>query len=183
MKLEAFVFNSGAARLLATVTHVPNFSNQHHHHHHHHHHHQLSSLFPAHNKLRATDRITDLLCRQVQQPSRATMAKNRKDRDSTPASTATARSSESTPLVPPTPTKKASAVTATSAGSGAQNWDQVIGNVCQHYFQTTPQRTKLLDVFLGFLAVVGAIQFLYCILAGNYVRFDCRGLEQGKDCC
>ena len=33
----------------------------------------------------------------------------------------------------------------------------------------TPQRTKLVDVFLVFLAAVGALQFLYCILAGNYV--------------
>ncbi|KAG7292530.1 hypothetical protein NEMBOFW57_002565 [Staphylotrichum longicolle] len=32
----------------------------------------------------------------------------------------------------------------------------------------TPQRTKLLDAFMAFLVAVGALQFLYCILAGNY---------------
>lgn len=40
----------------------------------------------------------------------------------------------------------------------------------QHYLDTTPQRTKLLDAFMAFLVAVGALQFLYCILAGNYVR-------------
>jgi oligosaccharyltransferase complex subunit epsilon len=66
---------------------------------------------------------------------------------------------------PPTP-KPVKASTA-----GAQNWDKVIMNVVNHYVNTTPQRTKLIDVFLGFLAVVGALQFLYCILAGNFVSY------------
>lgn len=33
----------------------------------------------------------------------------------------------------------------------------------------TPQRTKLIDAFLGFLVVVGGLQFVYCVIAGNYV--------------
>jgi len=32
----------------------------------------------------------------------------------------------------------------------------------------TPQRMKLIDVFMLFLVVVGGVQFLYCVLAGNY---------------
>ena len=33
----------------------------------------------------------------------------------------------------------------------------------------TPQRIKLIDVFMAFLVVVGGVQFVYCVLAGNYV--------------
>ena len=40
-----------------------------------------------------------------------------------------------------------------------------------HYRDTTPQRTKLLDAFMAFLVAVGALQFVYCVLAGNYVCF------------
>jgi hypothetical protein len=36
--------------------------------------------------------------------------------------------------------------------------------------RTTAQRVKLLDAFLAFLLVVGALQFGYCVLAGNFVR-------------
>lgn len=34
---------------------------------------------------------------------------------------------------------------------------------------TTPQRVKLVDVFMAFLVVVGGLQFVYCVLVGNYV--------------
>lgn len=34
----------------------------------------------------------------------------------------------------------------------------------------TPQRVKLLDTFMVFLMVVGALQFLYVVLVGNFVR-------------
>ena len=33
----------------------------------------------------------------------------------------------------------------------------------------TPQRVKLMDTFMGFLVVVGALQFLYAVLGGNFV--------------
>lgn len=33
----------------------------------------------------------------------------------------------------------------------------------------TPQRVKLLDAFMAFLAVVGALQFVYCVIVGNFV--------------
>lgn len=48
-------------------------------------------------------------------------------------------------------------------------WEQVVGNLWDHYVEATPQRTKLIDAFMAFLVVVGALQFLYCVLAGNYV--------------
>ncbi len=31
------------------------------------------------------------------------------------------------------------------------------------------QRTKLTDAFMAFLVVVGGVQFLYCLVVGNYV--------------
>lgn len=43
--------------------------------------------------------------------------------------------------------------------------------VWNRYVQDTPQRVKLIDVFMGFLILVGALQFVYCIIGGNYVCF------------
>ncbi|PYI06307.1 defender against death DAD protein [Aspergillus sclerotiicarbonarius CBS 121057] len=40
--------------------------------------------------------------------------------------------------------------------------------VWQQYLATTPQRTLLLDAFMAFLVLVGGVQFVYCVLAGNY---------------
>ncbi|CCF42865.1 DAD family protein, partial [Colletotrichum higginsianum] len=65
---------------------------------------------------------------------------------------------------------KAGPITMTPKGvsSGAQNWDRVLANLYNHYVNNTPQRTKLIDVFMAFLVVVGALQFLYCVIAGNF---------------
>jgi hypothetical protein len=41
--------------------------------------------------------------------------------------------------------------------------------VWDKYVQRTPQRVKLLDSFMVFLVVVGALQFVYCVIVGNYV--------------
>ncbi|KAG5999304.1 hypothetical protein E4U54_001929 [Claviceps lovelessii] len=61
-----------------------------------------------------------------------------------------------------------SSFSSSSSKSSRANWDQVLLNIYQHYTKETPQRTKLIDVFLFFLVVVGGLQFLYCVLAGNY---------------
>lgn len=42
--------------------------------------------------------------------------------------------------------------------------------VWDRYVQDTPQRVKLIDVFMTFLILVGVLQFLYCVIGGNYVR-------------
>ena len=57
-----------------------------------------------------------------------------------------------------------------SAKKQQGSWDQVVSNLVNHYVKNTPQRTKLIDAFMAFLVAVGALQFLYCVLAGNYVR-------------
>lgn len=39
----------------------------------------------------------------------------------------------------------------------------------RNYLAKTDQRTKLLDAFMAFLVVVGALQFVYCVIGGNFV--------------
>ncbi|KAL2416672.1 hypothetical protein ABEF95_015068 [Exophiala dermatitidis] len=52
-----------------------------------------------------------------------------------------------------------------SSRSSAQ---EIIVHVWNRYLQDTPSRTMLLDVFMAFLVVIGGVQFLYCVVAGNY---------------
>ncbi|KAF7923553.1 hypothetical protein BELL_0005g00040 [Botrytis elliptica] len=54
------------------------------------------------------------------------------------------------------------------SSSQNQSPQQVAIGIWQNYLDKTPQRTKLIDVFMSFLVVVGVLQFVYCILAGNY---------------
>ncbi|KAI1648014.1 defender against death DAD protein [Daldinia loculata] len=72
------------------------------------------------------------------------------------------------PTTPAAPTTAPSIAVAKTSASGSQAIDQVAWNIVEHYQKTTPQRTKLLDVFMAFLVVVGGLQFAYCVLAGNY---------------
>ncbi|KAK3906932.1 defender against death DAD protein [Staphylotrichum tortipilum] len=87
-------------------------------------------------------------------------------------STSTSTPTPSTSSSQPT-TAAAAATTAPSkprltAGGQPQTLDRIVANVAAHYLDTTPQRTKLLDAFMAFLVAAGALQFLYCVLAGNY---------------
>jgi len=50
-----------------------------------------------------------------------------------------------------------------------QSPQEVALSVWKNYLDTTPQRTKLIDVFMSFLVVVGVLQFVYCVIAGNFV--------------
>ncbi|RYP38559.1 hypothetical protein DL767_002495 [Monosporascus sp. MG133] len=65
-----------------------------------------------------------------------------------------------------TPAAKSSSAKASESRGGGIG--QTVRSIVQHYQKTTPQRTKLLDAFMAFLAVVGALQFAYCILMGNF---------------
>lgn len=87
------------------------------------------------------------------------MAPKKNARDITPTAAATAQASAPAPASASQPKPKKS----------GDSWDKVLQNIYDHYIQDTPQRTKLIDVFLVFLVAVGALQFLYCVLAGNYV--------------
>ncbi|GAP83541.1 putative DAD family protein [Rosellinia necatrix] len=57
---------------------------------------------------------------------------------------------------------------STNSASSSRRLDNIARNIVQHYQKTTPQRTKLIDVFMTFLVIVGGLQFAYCVLAGNY---------------
>jgi oligosaccharyltransferase complex subunit epsilon len=89
-------------------------------------------------------------------------------RDITPSSAATTQAGSTTAGSVPSSAAVTTKPHKTSLTT-KDGWEQVVGNLWNHYLKTTPQRTKLIDAFMAFLAVVGALQFLYCILAGNYV--------------
>ncbi|KAF7186238.1 Dolichyl-diphosphooligosaccharide--protein glycosyltransferase subunit dad1 [Pseudocercospora fuligena] len=58
--------------------------------------------------------------------------------------------------------------TSTSSIKNAQDAQQIALGVWNNYVNHTPQRVKLIDFFMGFLILVGVLQFAYCVLAGNY---------------
>lgn len=66
-------------------------------------------------------------------------------------------------------TPKPASSTATPTLSNKASAQDVAIHVWQKYLNDTPSRTLLLDVFMLFLVLVGAVQFLYCLLVGNYV--------------
>ncbi|EEQ86549.1 hypothetical protein RJZ56_001001 [Blastomyces dermatitidis] len=74
-------------------------------------------------------------------------------------------SSTSTPAkatLSPIPTKASASL---SPNSQPQN---IVVGIWQQYLEQTPRRTLQLDAFMAFLLIVGGVQFLYCMLAGNY---------------
>ncbi|KAH6709579.1 oligosaccharyl transferase [Leptodontidium sp. MPI-SDFR-AT-0119] len=95
------------------------------------------------------------------------MAPKRSAREPTPSSTSTTQTSSTTASsVPaPTPSSKAS---LKSSNSNNQSPQEIALGIWQNYLDKTPQRTKLIDVFMSFLVVVGVLQFVYCVIAGNY---------------
>ncbi|RDL34753.1 Dolichyl-diphosphooligosaccharide--protein glycosyltransferase subunit OST2 [Venustampulla echinocandica] len=88
------------------------------------------------------------------------MAPKRNARDSTPSSTATITTT-ATPVPVPTPSKS-------SLKNNHQSMQEIAVGIWQNYLDKTPQRTKLIDTFMAFLVVVGVLQFVYCVIAGNY---------------
>ncbi|KAI1323230.1 defender against death DAD protein [Xylariaceae sp. FL0255] len=82
-----------------------------------------------------------------------------------PASAGTTTTATTTDAVPVAPS---SSTKSSSSYSNSTQIDKVALNILDHYQKTTPQRTKLIDVFMAFLVIVGGIQFAYCVLAGNY---------------
>src|ERR1700761_2746554 len=83
-----------------------------------------------------------------------------------PASTAAHKPSGSVSSNPTIPIKPATTSPTLSPRSSPQ---EILIHVWNKYLQDTPSRTMLLDAFMAWLVVVGAVQFLYCIIAGNYV--------------
>ena len=76
-----------------------------------------------------------------------------------PASTSTSSSGSKISSGPPTLKSNASA-------------QEIVLHIWHQYLASTPQRTLLLDAFMAFLFLVGVVQFVYCVLAGNYVSLS-----------
>ncbi|KAH7416993.1 putative Dolichyl-diphosphooligosaccharide--protein glycosyltransferase subunit DAD1 [Cadophora sp. MPI-SDFR-AT-0126] len=92
------------------------------------------------------------------------MAPKRSAREPTPSSTNTTQTSvTSAGSVPASTPSKASL-----KSSNNQSPQEIALGIWQNYLDKTPQRTKLIDVFMSFLVVVGVLQFVYCVIAGNY---------------
>lgn len=76
-----------------------------------------------------------------------------------------------TPLQPSTNNASTAPVATPKPKGSSKNrqsgWALASG-VWNSYVENTAQRTKLIDVFMAFLVVVGGLQFVYCLLAGNY---------------
>ncbi|PWY82958.1 defender against death DAD protein [Aspergillus heteromorphus CBS 117.55] len=90
----------------------------------------------------------------------------------TPAAASSAAASGSSgPVSAPSPQTTA-APSSLSSGPKTLTTNSSIFDIAhtvwQQYLATTPQRTLLLDAFMAFLVLVGGVQFVYCVLAGNY---------------
>ncbi|KAI9811334.1 MAG: oligosaccharyltransferase complex subunit epsilon [Pycnora praestabilis] len=69
----------------------------------------------------------------------------------------------------------ATTTTTTSSTSSSKTMNKsstspqdILEGAWNNYLKSTPQRVKLIDVFMTFLVIVGVLQFVYCVLAGNY---------------
>ncbi|CRG90257.1 oligosaccharyltransferase complex subunit epsilon [Talaromyces islandicus] len=58
--------------------------------------------------------------------------------------------------------------TASTALSPKASVSEITQHIWQRYLAQTSQRTFLLDAFMAYLVLVGGIQFVYCVIAGNY---------------
>ena len=97
-----------------------------------------------------TDQNSQLHCRPLHASNRPDFTMPPKQRTSVPQT------------VPGTPY---SAVKSKSSNDA----QDILPGVWNRYVEKTPQRTKLLDSFMLFLVVVGALQFAYVVLVGNFV--------------
>jgi oligosaccharyltransferase complex subunit epsilon len=101
------------------------------------------------------------------------MAPKHRNNTTTPAA-APASAAQPSASVPSAAGKPQPAASKSSSSSSGSPYDiqEVVNTVWRRYVDGTPQRTKLLDAFMGFLVVVGVLQFVYCVIAGNYVSDD-----------
>ena len=75
---------------------------------------------------------------------------------------------------PAASTSKSTSTSSNASVRNTQDAQQIVIGVWNNYVDKTPQRVKLLDAFMTFLMVVGVLQFVYCVIAGNYVSIRTR---------
>ena len=96
------------------------------------------------------------------------------------AATATSKNTDTARPVTPTPQPLVAAPAKAKLKANAPlNPAEVAQSIWSKYVSTTPQRTKLVDVFMAFLVAVGVLQFVYCVIVGNYVSAS-EGCEENK---
>lgn len=44
----------------------------------------------------------------------------------------------------------------------------IVGHFWDEYTTTTPQKLKIIDVYLAFILFTGILQFVYCLLVGTF---------------
>lgn len=91
-----------------------------------------------------------------------------KSYSSTSASNPTPPSSSSATQKPTAATARKPSSSTQGGGAIAEAQD-ILTNIWNKYVSETPQRVKLIDTFMAFLVALGGIQFVYVVLAGNYV--------------
>ncbi|KAL6924694.1 hypothetical protein ACHAPO_005530 [Fusarium lateritium] len=98
------------------------------------------------------------------------MAPKKNARDTTSSATAaTSQASTSTTApIPLAPEQTKPVLSKKSDARADVQWDQIPQTIYNHYINETPQRIMLLDIFLVYLVVVGAIQFVNCAIAGTF---------------
>ncbi|KKZ60088.1 oligosaccharyl transferase complex subunit OST4 [[Emmonsia] crescens] len=99
------------------------------------------------------------------------MAPKRRLASASPAPQAQPASTSSSTPTPAKATPSPMSTTSNSAAASlipnSQTQEIVVG-IWQRYLRHTPKRTLQLDAFMAFLVIVGGVQFVYCMLAGNY---------------
>ncbi|OAX83709.1 hypothetical protein ACJ72_01930 [Emergomyces africanus] len=99
------------------------------------------------------------------------MAPKRRVAPASPAPQAhPASASSSAPTAANAPNNSMSTASHSAAASFSPNspTHEIVIGIWQRYLAQTPSRTLQLDAFMAFLVLVGGVQFLYCMLAGNY---------------
>ncbi|KAK3076627.1 hypothetical protein LTS18_012493, partial [Coniosporium uncinatum] len=80
-----------------------------------------------------------------------------------PGSTSGGLSSSSTSSSFPSSSSSSSSSSSTKSGNSNAGLDEaqrIVNGIWDNYVKKTPQRTKLIDAFMAFLVVVGALQFV-----------------------
>ncbi len=88
----------------------------------------------------------------------------------TPTSMAPKQRSQISSSAPPIPKPSSSSSSvASKSHSNSSSAQEILTSLWDSYVDKTPQRVKLIDVFMAFLVLVGGLQFVYCLVVGNYV--------------
>jgi len=96
------------------------------------------------------------------------MAPNKRTTTQTLSSTSATTTTTQTSSTSSSSSSTLAAPIVSKAKKQGQSAQEIAVGIWENYVENTPQRTKLIDVFMAFLVVVGALQFVYCVLVGNF---------------